>query len=151
MTIFPNVPKVTRLQKLRCMFDFFWCIFKFSTTKKLQGFRSYEGYAGLLLTIFPNVPKVMRLQKLRCIFKIFRTKVTRFQKLQRFRRALVRDFPSCLQSYEVIKVTVHFQIFKTKSKVTRFQKLQRLCRASADSIVPKVTGLQKLQCFFKKC
>ena len=30
--------------------------------QKLQGFRSYEGFVGLLLRIFPLVPKVTRLQ-----------------------------------------------------------------------------------------
>ena len=75
--------------------------------QKLQGFRSYEGYAGLPLKIFPLVPKVTRLRKLRCFLEIFKfvlPKVTRFQKLRRFRRAFVEDFPSCPKSYEVTRL-----------------------------------------------
>ena len=35
---------------------------------RLQGFRSYEGYGGLLLMIFLDIPRVTRLRRLRCFF-----------------------------------------------------------------------------------
>ena len=102
----------------------------FQMFPKLRGYRSYEGYAGLLLGIFSYVPKVTRLQKLRRLRKLHMDifpivpKVTRLQKLRRLRRASDGDFPSCLQSYMVTKVTVllrNFHFFLPK--VTRFQKL----------------------------
>ena len=96
LVIFPNVPKVTRLQKLRC-------IFKFSKLNpKLQGFRSYEGYAELLLTIFPNDPKVtvlfQKIQKLQGFRSYKVTNVTIL--LKNFWKKIL----SQLQSYEVTRL-----------------------------------------------
>ena len=129
-------------------YDAFW---KFSDCffQKLRGYRSYEGYAELLMEIFPFVSKVTRLRKLRCfleIFRLFLPKVTRFQKLRGLRRASDGDFPSCLQSYEVTKVTMLYRNvqFFFLPKVTRFQKLRRFRRASVGyfPFVPKVTRLR---------
>ena len=83
----------------------------FLLSPKLRGYRSYEGYAGLQMDIFPIVPKVTRLQKLRGL-----------------RRASDGDFPSCLQSYEVTKVTMLYRnvqfIFSSKSyKVSEVTKV----------------------------
>ena len=83
--------------------------------QKLQGFRSYEGFSWPLLDIFPLFPKV-----------------TRFQKLRRFRMASVGNFYSCPQSYKVTEVTedthgLCWRKFSKKShgvKVTYFRKSQ---------------------------
>ena len=112
----------------------------FLLSPKLRGYRSYSGYAELLLRIFSYVSKVTKLQKLR--------------RLRRSRRASSGNFLLCLKSYEVTKVTMLFRNFQKqirsykvsevtkvtqgfcfqffqmspppqkKSKVTRFQKLQ---------------------------
>ena len=110
-------------------YDALWkfsdCVFQ-----KLRGYRSYEGYAELLMEIFPLVCKVTRLRKLRYfleIFRLFLPKVTRLQKLRGLRKASDGDFPSCLQSYEVTKVTMlfgNFQIVSSKSyKVSEVTKV----------------------------
>ena len=119
---FREFPLMSRKLRGYESYDAFW---KFSDCffQKLRGYRSYEGFVGLLMEIFPLVSKVTRLRKLRCfleIFKLFLPKVTRLQKLRRLRRASDGDFPSCLQSYEVTKVTMLYR----NVQFFFFQKLQ---------------------------
>ena len=88
------------------------------------------------MDIFPIVPKVTRLQKLR-----------------RLRRASDGDFPSCLQSYMVMKVTVllrNFHFFSSKSyKVSEVMKVTQGFCWDIFPLVSKVTWLRKLECFLE--
>ena len=74
---------------------------------RLQGFRSYEGYGGLLLMIFLDIPRVTRLRRLRCFFS--------------FKFSTTKKCQICLHVLQVtrLKVTMLFQFFLTNTfKVT---------------------------------
>ena len=110
MDIFPIVPKVTR-------------------------YRSYEGYAWLLLGIFLYVPKVTRLQKLR-----------------RLRRASSGDFLLCPQSYEVTEVTKvtqasygYFSYCPQSYEVTEVTKVTQGFRWIFFLLSPKLQGYRSYE------
>ena len=77
---------------------------------RFQGFRSYEGYGGLLLMIFLDIPRVTWLRRLRCFFKLSTTKKG---------QTCLQVFLGCPQGNKFIKVTKLLQFFLTNTfKVT---------------------------------
>ena len=138
--------KVTRFQKLQrfriaSVWDFSPCLQSYEVTKvsmllrnfyfkKLQGFRSYEGFTGLLLGIFSYVSKVTRLRKIRCFLEIFK-KNPKVLKLLTFEsHDAFGIFNNLFKSYKV-------------SEVTKFKILQFLYNFSAKKFI--ITKLQSYE------
>ena len=98
--------------------------------KKLQGFRSYEGFTGLLLGIFSYVSKVTRLRKIRCFLEIFK-KNPKVLKLLTFEsHDAFGIFNNLFKGYKV-------------SEVTKFKILQFLYNFSAKKFI--ITKLQSYE------
>ena len=98
--------------------------------KKLQGFKSYEGFTGLLLGIFSYVSKVTRLRKIRCFLEIFK-KNPKVLKLLTFEsHDAFGIFNNLFKSYKV-------------SEVTKFKILQFLYNFSAKKFI--ITKLQSYE------
>ena len=116
---------------------------------KLRGFRSYEGYAGLLLGYFPSCLQSYVVTKVRVLFRNFQFFSSKSYKVSEVTKVTQGDCwrfsvlsPKLLQS---LKVT---QGFPHVPKVTRFQKLRgyKCCNSFTIFLEEKITAT-KLQSY----
>ena len=102
---FPLHPKRYKVTKVTVLFSNFQ-----KMNPRFQGFRSSEGYGGLLLMIFLDITRVTWLRRLRCFFKFSTTKKC---------QTCLQVFLGCPQGNKFIKVTKLLQFFLTNTfKVT---------------------------------